>query len=359
MTAGPSGGALALVDEDFRAGGPSCRAPPTRFHLNLSERCQLRCAHCITDAPEKTRTGAARDMDAAVLDALRPHLREARYVAFTHAGEPMLAPLFVPALEALREARGGAPVVVHLLTNGMALTEERFRAYARLGVRSLSFSLDGMSEGTNDLLRIGGKVSVLLPRIRALCALRAREGLDVRMGLAWTLTRDNARELDELLRFAEEAGLDWVKLEEMFPQNERAGACALDAFEQEGVVARAQATAASLGVKLLDHARPLEVWKCRLMLEKRMRRASALDDLANRTDINACRLPYEQVCVEPNGDVRPVTFHHPVAGNLLEQDLLEIWNGPVFADVREAQRRKRLCGGGPATCPRDPGPEAW
>lgn len=351
--------ALTLVDEDFRAGGPACRAPPTRFHLNLSERCQLRCAHCITDAPARTRSGAAREMPRPVLDALRPHLEHACYVAFTHAGEPMLAPLFVPALEALREARGGQPTVVHLLTNGMALSEERFLDFARLGVTSLSFSLDGMSEGSNDLLRIGGRVSVLLPRIRAIAELRAKEGLDVRLGIGWTLTRQNAGELEDLLRFASDAGLDWVKLEEMFPQNPAAGEARLDAFEQEGLVARAQATAAALPVKLLDHTRSVEVWKCRLMLEKRMRRVSALDDLANRTDINACRLPYEQVCVEPNGDVRPVTFHHPVAGNVLEQGLLDLWNGPVFAEVRREQRARRLCGQGPATCPSDAGPGAW
>lgn len=351
--------ALALVDEDFRAGAPAARAPPTRFHVNLTERCQVRCAHCITGAPEKTASRTARDLDARVLDALRPHLAHARYIGLTHAGEPILAPLFDALLDAVRAVRGGAPTIVHLLSNGVALTEDRFLDVAARGVRSLSFSLDGMRAESNDLVRIGTRAETLLARIRALCALRAARALDVRMGISLVVTRLNLEELVPLVDFAHEAGLDWVKLEELYAPDEARAALLPAPMDAARAVARARARGTERGVVVVDHVQPAVVWKCQLMLDKRMRALSEGDDRANRVDVNACRLPWEQVCIEPDGGVRPVSFHHDLAGSLLDEDLATLWNGPVFARAREESVRGRLCGYGPTTCGRDPGPDAW
>jgi cyclomaltodextrinase len=315
--------ALALVDASFRSGGASTDAPPTRFHLNLSERCQLRCAHCITDAPHKTANGTAQDMSAAVLDAITPHLAHAHYVAFTHAGEPMLAPLFEAALERVQAQRDGQPTVVHLLTNGMGLTRAKLARFHALGVTSLSFSLDGMSADTNDVLRIGGKADTVRERIAMAATARAEQQLDLRLGVAWTITAANAHEVADLVRFAASVGLDWVKLEEMYPQNAIASSLCLD--PGASMQAIMQARMASGGeVTIVDHTHPVTAFKCQLVMDKVARRFSEGDDLVNRTDINACRLPYEQVCIEPSGDVRPVTFHHPVAGNVTDTDLLTI-----------------------------------
>lgn len=341
---------LALVDAAFREGPLAVPAPPTRFYLNLTERCSLRCRHCLTQAPELTATGRARDLSAEVVEALRPHLRHAAYVGFPHAGEPLLAPALEPLLEALRHAREGAPTAVHLLTNGLALTEERFARLTRLGVNSWSVSLDGTSPGTNDALRLGARVEALLPRIAALAAARPA---GVRLGLAWTVTRSNLPEIPGILDFAERARLDWIKLEEMFPHNPAARA---EAVSAEEVRLRLPAP---LSVPLLDHLTDRAVWKCRLGADPEMARFSRLDDLVNRMEINPCRLPFELVCVEPDGDLKPVSFHHPAGGNLLREGLEAAWNGPRFLEARAQARAGRLCGEGPATCAADPGPEAW
>lgn len=348
--------ALPLVDDAFRRADARAAVPPTRFLLNLTERCQLRCAHCITGAPDKTARGQARDMGGDVVERLGPHLAHATYVGLVHAGEPMLAPMFEPLLERLQAERAGAPVVVHLLSNGMAMTGERFRRCLSLGVTSFSFSLDGMSAATNDVLRIGARADVLVERIRALSAQRPGH---VRMGISWVVTSANADELPALVRFAQDAGLDWLKLEEIFPTTEHARALSLERFALDVAVARARDEGEALGVPVLDHTRPLAVWKCRLDLDRRMATRARLDDLVNRADLNPCRLPWEVVCVEPDGDVKPLSFHHPVAGNVLVDDLADIFRGDVFAEVRRTVRATRLCGEGPATCAADAGPSSW
>ncbi|HEY3450817.1 MAG TPA: alpha-amylase family glycosyl hydrolase [Myxococcales bacterium] len=355
----PAARNLERTDRAFRRGSTGL-ARPSRFYLNLTERCNLRCAHCITCAPERTASGQARDMDPRVLDRLEPHLAHASYVGLVHAGEPTLAPLLKPMLERLRAARGGRPTVVHLLTNGMTLDEDRFVDLARLGVRSLSFSIDGVSPETNDRLRQGSRIEKLRALLPALVRVREAEKLDVRMGIAYTVTASNVLETPAAVKLAAQAGLDWIKLEEMYPLN------ALSQREAEiskatlaRVLKASREVAKRSRILLLEHLESPVVRKCALDRGAAVQRFSLGDDFVNRMEINPCRLPFELICIEPDGAVKPLSFHHPAAGNLLEQDLVELWNSRLFRHVREQSVHERICGERGAHCPADPGPERW
>lgn len=343
--------ALRIVDAEFRAANEVTSARPTRLFVNLTERCQLRCAHCITDAPARTKDGSAREMTRDVLDALAPHLAHVAWVGLVHAGEPMLAPMFEPLLDAL-----AGRAHVHLLTNGMAMTPERWARARASGVTSLSVSMDGMSAHTNDVLRIGSSSSTLLERITLLAADKGR----ARLGISWVVTSANIGELDALLHFAARAGVDWLKLEEVFAANDTARSLSVDRYALDVAVAKARALGDELGVPVLDHTRALDVWRCRLDVDARMARRALLDDRVNRVELNPCRAPWDLACIEPNGDVRPMSFHHPIAGNLVTTSLDAIFrDAPAFVEARRTMRAMRLCGAGPTTCAPDAGPTSW
>jgi len=356
-----SQGLLAAVDREFREGRLELSVPPPRLYLNLTERCSLGCRQCITGAPELTARGAARDMTPEVVAALRPHLAHVSYLGFPHAGEPLIAPMLEPVLEALREERRGAFTVVHLLTNGLALTERRFRELVRLGVNSISVSMDGMSARTHDALRVGSRIEQLKPRLEGLARLRSAEDLDVRLGIAWTVTRSNLDEVPLLLQWASETSIDWVKLEEVFPNNLVAHAeGALEPSRLGSEVQRALAEADRLGLRLLEHVFDKECWGCQPPPDPSTVRFSQLDSYANRMDILPCRLPWELACVEPDGALKPVSFDHPAAGSIVHEDLRRLWNFGPFLEARAASKSRRLCrASGNATCPPDPGPVAW
>src|SRR5207244_4147033 len=120
----------------------------------------------------------------------------------------------------------------------------------------------------------------------------------------------------------------------LFAHNDVARGLVVDRYALDVAVAKARTLGDELGVPVLDHTRDVIVWKCQLPGDPRMKRRALLDDFVNRVDLNACRAPWESLCVEPNGDVRPLSFHHPVAGNVLADDLATIWRGPVFAEAR-------------------------
>ncbi len=341
-------------DFEFRSNQVVLKRPPTRCYLNLIETCNLRCVHCITEAPRRTADETGRQMGPAVLQRLIPHLGAMEYVGLTHAGEPITASILEPMLLALREARGEQATVVHVLSNGLALTPRRFEQLVALGVNSWSISIDGMSAESHDVVRLGSKIERLLPRVETLAQLKPK---GVRLGVAWTLTRNNLAELPALIRFAAQAGLDWVKVEELVPVNPAAEKLLATDFESK--LAEAEALADSLMLRFLNHTRTPEVWKCRTAETVQIARFAAGDDFANRMEINRCRLPFELINVEPDGIVKPIDFHHPPAGSLLQQTLEEIWNGPAFVMARSQSMARRFCRRGPITCPSDPGPELW
>lgn len=351
---------LAQVDTVFRAAKTRLSTPPTHFLLNLSERCQLRCAHCITHAPTLTEAGTAKVMSVEVLDALTPHLQHAAWIGLTHAGEPTLAPMLDPLLERLRKARRGRSTVVHVVTNGMALTERRFLELVGAGISSWSFSIDGDTAETNDTLRLGAKVVVLKQRLRRFVELRRSNGLDVRLGVSCTVTRSNVHEVPALATFVTAAGLDWLKLEETFASNERATAEARVTPEAVAqAVSEAARRCAPHGVRLVDHTRSREVWKCRpAVMSEADQSFSSADDFANRVDLNPCRAPWQMLCVEPDGEVKPENFHQPAVGNLLETDLQTLWNAAPFVARRKFSASQRRCDGVP-TCVADRGPRQW
>jgi hypothetical protein len=94
-------------------------------------------------------------------------------------------------------------------------------------------------------------------------------------------------------------------------------------------------------VVLVDHHTPLPLGGCSCgdEVSPALRRFREADDFANRARFVPCRLPWEQLCVDPDGIVRQVDYDHPPLGSLFERPLLDLWNGDVAQQVRHAALR--------------------
>ncbi|HVK71320.1 MAG TPA: radical SAM protein [Polyangium sp.] len=323
----------------FRAG--RVVAPlPVRLYVTVTERCNLRCAHCITDAPEKTRSGSARTMQPWLLDALREPFEAAEYVGFVHGGEALVAPIFPEVLAAIQRCRAGRPgrTDVHLLSNGMVLDEARFDALCDLGLTSLSLSLDGATAGMNDGLRIGGRFATIVKNIEGMVRRRASRGVDVRIGISTVVTASNVDELPALGRLVASLGVDWLKVEEVFPCTTRAQVEWIDPRGERVLraVREVGAILASTGVVLVDHLDPRGTCPCVAGDDPAFRVFRAADDFANRARFLTCRMEWEQACVDPDGSVHPVAYEAPVIGSLASSSLVSLWNGEVMQSLRRA-----------------------
>jgi glycosidase/MoaA/NifB/PqqE/SkfB family radical SAM enzyme len=330
----------ATCAQAFARGALTAPSLPSHLYVTVTERCNLRCQHCITDAPLRTREGRARTLQPFVLDALDEAFAAADYVAFAHGGESLAADVFWEVLERLGRARGGRATDVHLLTNGMLLSEKTVHALIDYGVTSLAVSIDGATAATNDSIRTGAELGRILDNVHRALHIRRERGADLRIGLSSVVTRGNVGELGALGQLAADLGVDWLKVEELYVMN---GFTSRELIPpqhlrvREGMTALRSA-AEPAGVVVVDHLSARPGIGCLCAAE----RASDLalsefrtaDDFANRTCFHPCRAAWEQACIDPDGTVHPVSYGHPPLGSLADASLFELWHGEAMQRLR-------------------------
>jgi MoaA/NifB/PqqE/SkfB family radical SAM enzyme len=304
-----------------------CPAYPSNLYLTVTEACNLSCRHCITGAPTLTREGRAREIGPWLLEALRDAFAAADYFGFTHGGESLVSPMLPEALKAIRAARGDRPYHVHLLTNGKLLDGETTRQLIGLGVTSLMVSLDGATADANEAFRCGGSFATVLEHIRDAVRVRERLQADLRIGISMVVGRSNVDQLPAMGDLAKALGVDWLKIEEIFPATSFARQemiAPAHPLVLEGMAALRERLAGSKLV-LVDHLNPDPE-------APSFRRA---DNYANRACFHPQMSGWEQACVDPDGSVHLVDYHQPAIGNLCETSFFDIWNGD------EAQRTRQ------------------
>ena len=355
-----------LAARAFSDGLTESPAYPRRLYVTVTEACNLRCAHCITDAPRLTREGRDRTLTPAVLDALDDAFTHADYLAFTHGGESLTAPILFDVLARFQRARARRPgrADVHLASNGMLLDGARVARLLDGGLSSLMVSIDGASAAVNDAMRVGGSLARVLDNVRGVLALRAQRGADLRVGLSAVIGRGNLHEVEALAELALRLGVDWLKLEETYPATPVAR---LDLVPPShpglrAAAARAAERLAQAGLVLVDHLAPPS--GCACSGDPAAVAFRAADDFANRAELAPCRAPWEQAAVDPDGTLRAVDHAQPGLGRLGEADFLALWNaapaqrlrGQALADG-SAERRLRCVQAvarGPSTMSRWP-----
>jgi glycosidase/MoaA/NifB/PqqE/SkfB family radical SAM enzyme len=329
----------ALVAQAFVEGWDELPTLPSRLYLTLTERCNLRCVHCITGAPARTADGSARTMAPWVIEALREAFRGVSYVGFSHGGESLVHPDFFSIVRTIQTERATRPgrLDVHLLSNGVRLTEPTIARLVDHGVTSLAISLDGATKETQELIRLGGRFDVVLANVaHAVCA--RERGADLRVGISAVLTRRLVPELPALARRCVELGVDWLKIEETVGVSHAARELFMppDAPTVRGAMAEVRALLDGTRVRLVDHLETPARCSC---VDPSARAFRHADDFANRACFRPCRMAFEQAVVDPDGTVRPIDYEHPAAGRLDERPLLSLWNADVVRSLRRAALR--------------------
>ncbi|MFU8778517.1 MAG: heme d1 biosynthesis radical SAM protein NirJ [Roseovarius sp.] len=163
---------------------------------NLTRRCNLKCRHCYTvsadvDFPGELSHAQAMATLADLGDFGIPAL-------ILSGGEPLdRRDLFEIAAEARKQVR-----MLALSTNGTKIHGEAADRVAEIGFDYVGISIDGVGS-TNDWFR--GVEGAFADALRGVRACKAR---GIKVGLRFTLTRDNAPQLTDLLQLCDDEGVD-------------------------------------------------------------------------------------------------------------------------------------------------------
>jgi radical SAM protein with 4Fe4S-binding SPASM domain len=341
---------LPLADE-------RTRAPPVIF-WNITHRCNLSCTHCYEDSgPDRSTLGELSTRESF---ALIDDLAEMRVpVILFSGGEPLMRQDFWEI--AGYAAEQGLNTAIS--TNGTLIGEDTVERLIQSGISYAGISLDSAFPAIHDRIRgIPGS------HVRSVRALRqcVRQGLT--SGVRVTVTRENYRELDDLITIAREMKVPRFCVYWLVPSGRGRAihhesqlspaqvlmvldllyrrAKEIDPAEMEFLTVDAPQDAAYFLARMQDDNEP------------GYERARARIEAAGM----GCSAGVQVACIDPGGNVYPCQFaRYPefLIGSILKRRFSEIWpdkGNAVLAAFREDAsgipeecsgcRTAQFCGGG-------------
>jgi heme d1 biosynthesis radical SAM protein NirJ len=187
-----------FMNELVNPGPPGIkRNPPGPVVIwNLIRRCNLTCKHCYSISADIDFKGELSTTEVfTVMDDLKEF---GVPVLILSGGEPLLRP---DIFDISRRARDMG-FYVGLSSNGTLIDADNIDEIAAVGYDYVGISIDGMRETHDRFRRKQGAFDASLEGIR-LC----REH-DIKVGLRFTMTEDNASELPDMLKLMGDEGVD-------------------------------------------------------------------------------------------------------------------------------------------------------
>jgi len=173
------------------------RSPPGPVVIwNLIRRCNLTCKHCYSISADIDFKGELNTEEVfTVMDDLKAF---GVPVLILSGGEPLLRP---DIFDISRRAKDMG-FYVGLSSNGTLIDADNIDAIADVGYDYVGISIDG-NQKTHDLFRRkDGAFAASMAGIR-LCRER-----DIKVGLRFTMTEDNAAELPDMLQLMSDEGVN-------------------------------------------------------------------------------------------------------------------------------------------------------
>ncbi len=309
---------------------------------NFTNMCNLKCKHCYQFAGNPLMNELDLHEKLKVLDQL--DRAGVAALAFS-GGEPTVHPDFLRiAGEASR--RG---LYVSVATNGMKFADKSFASKAkRAGVKYVEVSLDSVNPEVHDEFRgVKGSWNLAVRGLKN-CI---EEGMTT--GIAMTLTKLNYREVHEMVKLAEELGVDRVVFFNFVPVGRGSEITFLDLSpeEREGVLKEVYyesrrckiqvfSTAPQLARVALELSGGVDVVPTHFTPPSRGSSIRALAEF-----IGGCGAGRLYCAIQPDGEVTPCVFIPLKTGSLRERDFASIWNGSsLLRKLRSREFLEPYCG---------------
>jgi radical SAM protein with 4Fe4S-binding SPASM domain len=287
--------------------------PPKYVSFEPSSKCNLHCVMCSREtlAQKPLNLNMSFDNFKMILD----QFTAPDDVLLCGIGEPLLNPQILDMVQYISD-KGYCPTMI---TNGTIMTDEKAHKLLDAGLRKITFSIHGGTPETHQLIRQGppnvDSLDRLYKNIKRFIEIRNERKADVYVIANYLAARQTINEFPQTLRRAKELGIDEVvalrlinvdgTLEHLAPES-----------QQERQLVGYKKLAKDLGVKF-------SFWE----------------------GTGMCRELWECIFIMSNGDVGPCDgwlYDKPPMGNLLEEPLEGLWNGPKYLDLRKRFLDRKL-----------------
>lgn len=311
--------------------------PFEAFQIEVTSRCLTRCVMC----PRVALAGQWHEMDLSweAFQRVARAFDRTQHVHLQGWGEPLLHPRLFEMI-ALAKSAGCR---VGLTTNGMRLDFETGERLLGLDLDLIAISIAGATRQTHESIRVGSDFPLILENVRRLLTLRTGQGTKTpKVELSYLMTKTNMAELPEAVEMAASLGVDElyaINLDYVVtPEHDdlKAFACPSKkkSFERSVDEARERARRAGLTFRPypLD---PEEVAACE---------ANPTKILFISSDGWVSPCPYMGLAgrsdIPRSFDGQSLRVSRLRFGNILEQDLMEIWESQAYRAFRRQFERR-------------------
>lgn len=187
---------------------------PEAMQIEVTNRCNFKCQMCIRHVWNAKPLDMDLSLYRKIAKSCFPSLKRLVLYGF---GEPFIHPQI---LEMLRIARKSLPDDGEIIvsTNGSQIGPKiASKIVKEIGVDSISFSVDAVSQAKLSLLRGGSDFKLIASNIERLAKGKDGAKRDFRLGLETVVMEDNFSEIPELTKFAAEKGVDYVIVSHVMP----------------------------------------------------------------------------------------------------------------------------------------------
>ena len=314
---------------------------PYLVAVNLTDRCNLRCAHCYMDAGQR-RSGDDNELSRADLGALLADIarRAPSAIVVLTGGEPLMH----SDIDHIIASGAEAGLRMVLGTNGLLLDESRIKKMKSAGLQGVGISIDSVHADMHDAFR--GVSGAFEKSCRAVRLCRSN-GLHVQ--IHFTVTRSNHKQVAQIATFGIELGASIINYFFLVCVGRGKSEIDLppDLYEESlREIARLQRDTPGVMVQ----ARCAPHFK-RVLYEDD---PNSLFTRAGGYDGGGCIAATHYCRISPTGEMTPCPYIETSAGNVRDRSFWDIWdNAPLFQSFRSPILEGRcsvceyrgLCGG--------------
>jgi radical SAM protein with 4Fe4S-binding SPASM domain len=328
---------------------------PVSVVWSLSYRCNLKCKHCYQNAGQPSSNELNLTEQLNVVDQLA---RAGVSLVVLSGGEPLTNPNLETLIRRIKEHK----MAVSIDSNGVLLDKETVQRMKELDVDSIELSLDSANPESHDQFRgLDGAFN------KTLDAVEFCSQAGIFTTVATTATKLNQAEGAELISLARSRGAHRVVFFDLVPagRGREVQDIRLSRLQLLQLMALVRKECSGERSEVFTELPQYVVYSSvgdgdsisddtlRALSVERFTLSSSFD-CAGRNNVYRRYATYLGGCpagriycnIQPNGNVTPCMFmpDYPIAGNLRTQSFDEIWNGPVFAALRDKGQLKGKCG---------------
>lgn len=331
--------------------------PPHTLNVCVNNLCNMRCRYCdFGQKHEETfyhkynvvEAGKKVELELELVKDLVDQAAWYRPIIRASFREPLLYNHLIPFLEYTKEK--GLPF--WLLTNGYKLAGMATRL-VEAGLDSIRLSLDGPPEAHDEIRNTVRAYERMMEGVKAILDERRARGSKLQVGFYFTLNDFN---YDKILATVDNLAAEGI-LKDVFLNFQWLLYTSKNMARQHnaahGKVCGGYIEESTLQTVDIEKMDPVVIAdQCRQVREKypaeegyriHFRPSFEYEDLVSYRDTEEfpvdnprCLTPWYNLNINPAGEVK--CFHHcllPVSGNVYQDSLLDIWNGPVMREQRE------------------------